>query len=788
MASELNFELAHVLFLDVVGYSRLLIDDQREVLRDLNTIVRSTAQFRDAEAQQKLICVPTGDGMVIAFFTTPDAAARCAIEIARALRERPEIKLRMGIHCGPVSAVTDVNGHTNMAGGGVNMAQRVMNCGDAGHILLSQRVAEDLAQFREWHSSVHELGESEIKHGTRIRLFNFWNEEIGNRVVPKKLEIDAPAEVRSRGTNKNYSRTAIGLAAALLLLGAIFWFSRHQPARSTVASTPSIPEKSIAVLPFENLSEEKANAYFTNGVQDEILTDLAKIADLKVISRSSVMQYRTGITRNLRQIGQQLGVAHLLEGSVQRAEGKVRVNAQLIDARTDAHLWAQTYDRNFSDVFAIQSDIAKSIAEQLQARLAPEEEKRLATPPTDNSEAYLFYLQANEQFRIAASKLDVVAADELYAQAIALDPKFALARARASMLNSTMYLVGRMPERKVKARVLADEALRLAPNLGDAHVALGLCYYRIDRDYDAALKELAVARAASPNDSEILDFSGLIYRRQGLWREALAAFAHAQRLDPRRAHFEGVPNTLRALRQWTAAADAYHRSLELEPDLVDGWVGLAYVQFARREPPSVASMTLDHLSEVARNKPDALEAKWDYTMMARDFATADRIAPDPPANEFPAVEPKLFFLGCAAFASGDRKKAQSLLEQTLPLHEAGVRDHPEDPRFHAPLARVYALLGRKEEAIREARRAIELLPESKDAVEGPDYATTLAFVCAQTGEADEAISLLAHLLTTPSAERMTQAHLRLSWEWDPLRQDARFQEILEGPEPDTVYK
>ena len=253
----------------------------------------------------------------------------------------------------------------------------------------------------------------------------------------------------------------------------------------------------------------------------------------------------------------------------------MRVNAQLIDARTDAHLWAQTYDRDLSDIFAIQSDIAQSIAGQLQAKLAPEERTRLAAKPTNNPDAYLLYLQANELIYVAASRQEAVDADKLYAQAIALDPNFALARARASMLNSLMYLIGRDPARKTRARALADEALRLAPNLGEAHLALGLCFYRIDRDYAAALKELAVAGAASPNDSEILDASGLVYRRQGRWREALAAFARAKELDPQRAHFDETPVTLQLLRQWPAAKDAYEKGLQLEPQLLDGWLGLA---------------------------------------------------------------------------------------------------------------------------------------------------------------------------------------------------------------------
>ena len=574
-------------------------------------------------------------------------------------------------------------------------------------------------------------------------------------------------------------------ALAIIVLGAGALFSWRSPNQSP--DPRPVPGKSIAVLPFENLSDDKQNAYFVGGVQDEILSNLARIADLKVTSRTSANLYKSGNPRNLREIGEQLGVAHVLEGSVQRTGNKLRVHAQLIDTRQDIHLWAHTYDRDVADVFAIQSEIASAIAGSLQAKLAPEEKTRLALKPTENTDAYLLYLQANELIRVGRSKAEAVNADQLYAQAIALDPHFALVVARASMLNSLMYHVGREPERKERARALAEEALRLAPDLGEAHLALGFCFYRIDRDYDSALREFSIAGAASPNDSEILDASGFIYRRQGRWRDALGMFQRAQDLDPRRPHFEGVPETLRVLRQWAPAAAAYQHALQLEPNLPDGWTGLAYIQFAGSGSASVASETLARLPEAQKNKPGAVEAKWDYAMLARDFALAERISPDQPADESRAFEADPVLRACVAFARGDPAKAHLLLEELLPLHEVRVRKHPDDPKFIAPLARVYALLGRKEEAIREARRAVDLCPENKDAVSGPGYAATLAFVYAQSGEVDQAVTLLSHLLTAPAAERITLAHLRLSWEWDPLRNHPGFQKILEGPEPKTIY-
>jgi TolB-like protein/class 3 adenylate cyclase/Flp pilus assembly protein TadD len=773
---QIELEIAHVLFIDIVGYSKLSINQQRAVVDELAEVVRSSGQYQKAETAGRLIKIPTGDGMALVFYTSPEAPAQCAVEISGVLKEHPSLPLRMGVHSGPVSGVIDVNGQANLAGAGLNMAQRVMGCGDAGHILVSKRVADDLGEYEHWRPLLHDLGECEVKHGMRVSIVNLHADEVGNPQLPKKFQ----ALKKHRARMRWVATTAALLALAVIVAGMAM-FSRYR-----MGSTLAAPEKSIAVLPFENLSTDPQNAFFAGGVQDEILSDLAKIADLKVISRSSVMQYRSGIARNLREIGKQLGVAHLLEGSVQRAEGKVRVNAQLIDAQTDAHLWAQTYDRDLADVFAIQSDIARSIAEQLQAKLAPEEKTRITTKPTENPEAYLLYLQANDLVHVAASKQDGFNAGKIYQQAIALDPNFALARAKASMLNSLIYFIGRIPERKTSARALADEALQLAPNLGEAHLALGLCFYRIDSDYDRALKELAIAGAASPNDSEILDSSGYIYRRQGRWREALAAFAQARQLDPRRAHFDAAPETLRVLRQWTAASDAYKQGLQLEPQLIDGWTSLAYVEFAQSGTPASARATLDRLSETIKNKA-AMARKWDFTMLARDFAAAEAMLPDIPSDDFPGIDARAFYEGCIAFARHDPARAHSLFEQIRPEYEAGARDNPDDPVFHAALGRLYVLLGQKEDAIREARRAVELCPVSKDALAGPVYAANLAFVYAQSGEVEQAVTLLSRLLTTPGAERITLAHLRLGWEWDPLRQDPRFKALIEGPEPLTVY-
>src|SRR5215475_9278448 len=371
---ELPLEVAHILLIDVVGYSRLLVNEQVELLQALKQIVRSTECFRAAEARGELIRVPTGDGMALAFFQSPEEPARCALEISKALQDHPSIKLRMGVHSGPVNRVTDVNEKTNIAGSGINVAQRVLDCGDAGHILLSAHVAEDLAEYRHWQPHLHELGECEVKHGVRMSVVNLYTEELGNPGVPEKLK--AAGALRKRAAFRWLSLGVVSLLGVIAVIGSFFF----------------VPEKSIAVLPFENRSEDKANAYFAEGIQDEILTRLSKIADLKVISRTSTQHYKSA-PENLREIAKELGVAHILEGSVQKSGDAVRVNVQLIKVANDSHLWADTFDRKLTDIFSVESEVAKAIADQLQVKLTGEEKQVIAAKPTDNPEAYDAYLR-----------------------------------------------------------------------------------------------------------------------------------------------------------------------------------------------------------------------------------------------------------------------------------------------------------------------------------------------------------------------------------------------------------
>ena len=438
LKSDPHLAIGHVLFMDVVGYSKLLVNEQREVVHQLNQVVRKTAQFRKSDARGKLISIPSGDGMALVFFESPEEPVQCALEISRALKNYPRLRLRMGVHSGPVDQVKDVNNRSNVAGAGINIAQRVMDCGDAGHILVSKRVADDLSQDSLWQPLLHELGEIEVKHGVKLGIVNVYTGEFGNPETPGK--VSQPQ-------------------------------STPQSATISAPHPSTVPEKSIAVLPFENLSADPENAFFADGVQDEILTNLAKIADLKVISRSSVMQYRAP-TRNLREIANALGVAHMLEGNVQRAGNRVRVSTQLIDARTDAHLWAENYHRPLDDVFAIQSEIAKAVADQLQAKLAPAEKAAIEQAPTANIVAYDRYLRGKKLVEMATFDTRRVEqtrhAIRLLDQAVAHDPAFLLAYCQLAVGHVQLYFSGvdHSPARLRLANEARDKALRLAPDRG----------------------------------------------------------------------------------------------------------------------------------------------------------------------------------------------------------------------------------------------------------------------------------------------------------------------------------
>jgi TolB-like protein len=420
---EIQLEIAHVLFIDIVGYSKLSINEQRTAVDQLTQIVCATEQFQKADASERLIKIATGDGMALVFYTSPEAPVRCAVELSRALKDYPQLRLRMGVHSGPVSGVIDVTGRSNLAGAGLNLAQRVMKCGDAGHILLSKHVAEDLEEYDEWRPLLHDLGTCEVKHGVPLGVVNLFSEDVGNSQLPKTFQA-----LKKKRAHARWTLVATGLLLLAAIVAAFVLVSKK-----STRSISSVPEKSIAILPFENLSEEKANAYFADGIQNEILTRLATVRDLKVISRTSTAKYQSK-PDNLKTVAQELGVAAILEGAVQKAGDKLRVNVQLIDARADTHLWAKSYDRDFKDVLGVESEVSQEIAEALQANLSPSESHGLASVRTHDAEAYDLFLRGEYELHqseirggVEGAALD--RADAFYRQALARDSNFAEAAA-----------------------------------------------------------------------------------------------------------------------------------------------------------------------------------------------------------------------------------------------------------------------------------------------------------------------------------------------------------------------
>ncbi|HEX4638904.1 MAG TPA: tetratricopeptide repeat protein [Chthoniobacterales bacterium] len=781
MSGELKpgvqLEIGHVLFMDVVGYSKLSIDQQRLLQERLNEIVRSTECFRSAEANGRLVRLPVGDGMALVFLDSPEAPLRCAMEIQRALKGQPDIQLRMGINSGPINQVRDVNDRTNIAGAGINMAQRVMDCADAGHILLSKRTAEDLAQSDRWQPHLHDLGQCEVKHQVKIDIFNYYDGEIGNAQTPQKLSGRAAAKPWRR-------KWWIAAVAILTVFLALLIYQKRFASRA-------VHDKSIAVLPFVNMSADPQNAFFADGIQDDILTSLSRIKDLRVISRTSVMGFRGGKeAHNLREIGRTLGVSNVLEGSVRREGNRVVVTVQLLDAAKDRHLWANRYDRTLADSLGLQGELAAQIADELRVTLSADEKTRVETKPTENADAYLVYLQANQVERNPDTLLaDYKKAEELYLKAIGLDPKFALAHARlASTLAEIFHYYEPTDAWKTKARSEADIALQLQPNLGEAHLALGQCVYWFDHDYDRALNEFETALRLAPNNSEGGVFIAAIKRRQGKWQEALQRLERIGKLDPQN------PNVIRtllftatALRQWPEAAELVARMRALAPASLVAKAQSGYVDFWwKGETQSLKSFIAQIPAGV---DPDGVvtTCRWDVAMIERDFNNAKRVLDESPLTEFSytnaGMTPKNFFYGCVALAQGDANAARNFFESTRASYEAGVNESPDSADRHANLGLTYAFLGRKQDAIREGRRAVELKPESVDALDGALMSCYLALIYTRCDEKDLAIPLLERLLKTPGAVdsadySVTVNDLKFRWEWDPLRNDPRFQKLL----------
>ena len=744
-----RLEIAHVLFIDIVDYSKRLTDEQSEALQELNQIVRNTEAARDAEAAGQLTILPTGDGMALVFTGSVEEPVECALEISLALRAQPSLPVRMGIHSGPVHHVKDANQRENIAGVGINIAQRVMDCGDAGHILVSKRVADDLAQQRRWQPYLHELGDVEVKHGVVVSLVNLYAETIGNPTPPAQIGKPRGAlRSTTRATHKGLSPLARAmfivavLLIALAIVSVIFApaimrslgkgeailppqppaipspasladtiksevtkkvtdelhnaLSEKKAAAAPPAPGSGIPEKSIAVLPFDNLSRDPDNAFFAEGVQDEILTRLAKVADLKVIARTSTQKFKSA-PENLPDIAKELGAMNILEGSVQKANDQVRVNVQLINAMTNSHLWAEIYDRKLTDIFAVESDISTAIADALQAKLTGSEKRAITTQPTANTEAYELYHKGLSLWEKRSGD-NIPKAIAFYQQAIARDSNYALAYAglSESYVLLPYYTPTGLKDSLPKAKEAADKALQLDPNLAEGHRALGK-YLTFTMDFAGAIREFQRAIELNPNDATAHHWYGngpLV--ALGRFETAIREARRSVELDPLSPVINAdFGNTLYYARRYPNAIAQFRKTIELDPKFSYSHYNFGFVLEAKGDLPG-AVFQYERAQELNKDPftlalvAAAKTKAGDKNAAEQALAELEKISQ---LREVPAYSRALLYLSL-----NNKEEALRWLEQSFADHDGSdivyIRVDPlldslrGDPRFEALVQKV----------------------------------------------------------------------------------------------------
>jgi len=677
-SSDVKFEIGHVLFIDIVGYSKLLINEQSQQLQTLKEIVRGTERFRLAEAEGTLLRLPTGDGGALVFRTSPEAPVRCAVEISQELKHHPELRVRMGIHSGPVNDVTDLNEQANIAGAGINLAQRVMDCGDAGHILLSKRVADDLEQYPQWRSLLHDLGECEVKHGLQIRVVNFYGDEIGNSQLPSKLRALQKHRARTRWA---VIATALLLLAGIIAGAAIFSRNRRQPTLST-------PERSIAVLPFVDLSQAHDQEYFCDGISEEILDALAKVEGLRVVARTSSFSFK-GKNANVGEIAQKLNVQNILEGSLRREGNRIRITAQLVDANNGFHVWSDTFERDLQGVFAVQDEITRSIVDALKIKLA-------VAPPArarQNTEAYDVYLQGlylsnksdEESLRKSLS---------LFERALDIDSTFAHAWtgiAKAWLWLADAYV--RPLEAYPRVKDAASRALALDERDAEAHCYLGETKRILDHDLVGEEAELKRALEIDPNSAPAHLFMALLKTAQGNLAEGVKEIQEAERLDPLAPVIcSFAVGIYLAADRIDEAVEAGKRTLQIDPNYV--YVDPALANAYRQKGDFQKAIALYEKSQAITHFPSAGLAIT-YAKMGR-HEDARRILDqliEKSHQQYVAAD----LIATVYAALGERDEAFRWLDRALDEHSASMvsyTSHPEfrplrsDPRFADLLRRI----------------------------------------------------------------------------------------------------
>ncbi len=664
--NQSQLEIAHVLFMDIVGYSKLRIDVQSSCLQKLNQLVRGTEQFRAAEAADKLVRLPTGDGMALAFFSSPDAPVRCALEIGKALRNHPDLPLRMGINSGPVDAISDVNDRSNVAGAGINMAQRVMDCGDAGHILLSQRVADDLAQYSQWETHLYDLGEFEVKHGAKVAVVNFYTDDAGNSELPEKLKRTRQehAEIESRGVIARRRKRMLMGALLLAFTAAIglLWTYLHEP-RTTLSAAQR--EKSIAILPFKPLLPEGSDQVLEMGMADTLITKLGNAGEIIVPSLTSVRQY-AGVDQDPLVAGRKLGVNSVLAGNVQKSGDRLRVTVRLIRVADGSSLWAATFDEKFTDVFTVQDTIAQKVAGALALRLTINNQQRLTKRYTENVAAYQLYLTGRYHW----SKLtppDIAKSIAFFQQAIELDPTYPLAYSGLADAYARRGITGELPSRDAfpQAKAAATAALEIDESLAEPHATLALIHLWFDWDWKAAESEGKRAVELNPNSGIARLAYAHVLSNLGRNDEAIAQAARARELDPVSLPINAREGAvLSYARRYPEARDRLQKTLELDPNfwLAHMFLGDVDVQEGKY---SEALAELDKAKEFSRGNSQAVS-----------------------------------MIGCVFVRAGNAVAARAVLTE---LNSASAQHYIPSSN----IAALYLALGEAEEAIAHLERAYE---------------------------------------------------------------------------------
>jgi TolB-like protein/Flp pilus assembly protein TadD len=644
------------------------------------------------------------------------------------------------------------------------------------YVVGSWALAQGLAQVLP----VFEIPNSAIRGVIALLLVGFpvalvlaWMFDITRAGIQRTPAVEPNSQSKSR-RRRNVILLAVG-GATISIAAGLFLLPR---------AVAHKVDKSIAVLPFENLSDDQDNAYFADGIQDDVLTNLSKIGDLKVISRTSVMQYR-GRPTNVRDIGKMLGVSNILEGSVRRSGNRVRINVQLIDASTDEHLWANDYDRDVTDVFAIQSDLAREIANALQAKLSPSEKSQMSRKPTENGEAYLAFVQAHDLSCAFENSVKLKQSEQLYQRAVDLDPNFALALSRYSQLESWMLRTREgTSEHREKARSLAVRALQLQPDLPEAHLALGFSYYYGDNNYDAALKEFEIAQRGLPNESEVYLAIGAIQRRQGKWIESTANLEKSATLNPKDTWpLQNLAMNYQMERNFDAANKTVDRALQINSAGIGLWEIKIKLAIAEKGDFSAYEQAIEKgksfsISDEERLKIIGSEAN--LLLLQRKYDQLLQLGQKFPDDSFSAVPGSLamkyFAIGIAQKGLGDSVAGHTAFLKAKEILEQQVKQKPDDADLRVQLAKLLAWLGEKDAAIAEAQRAMDLRPESKDAFEGPQITEQAAQIYAILGNNARAIELLDGLLSQPS--EVTLQTLKVNPAWDPLRNDPAFQALF----------